>query len=261
MNILQSIMVERRRDVEAARHEVPIETLRDLAAGRTHHSLTQRLRCASGTCVIAEIKKASPSAGLLRDDYRPEEIACAYEKAGATGISVLTEPRHFLGSEQHLRDVRKAVDLPLLRKDFLCDVYQVYESVAWGADVVLLIVAALDRSLLRTLYEEAIKCGLDVLAEAHTRREIEVVLDLERAIIGINSRDLKTLSTNLSVARELARSIPPDRLSIAESGIRKRADIEELEALGYNGFLVGEALMREKDPGVKLRELLIAKAG
>ena len=255
MNILKSIMAERRADVEAARRRVSLGALRKLAQNRTHHSLTERLAETSATRVIAEMKKASPSAGLLRKDYRPADIARTYEKAGATGISVLTEPHHFLGGEQHLREVRQAVDLPVLRKDFMCDVYQVYEAAAWGADVILLIAAALESDHLRLLYEEAMWCGLDVIVEAHTVQEVEAALALEKAIVGINNRNLKTLKTDLSNTRQLSGSIPRDRLSIAESGIRTRAHITELEKLGYNGFLIGEVMMRAKDPGTKLMEL------
>jgi len=249
-------MTERRKDARAARRKVSPEILRELAENRTHHSLVDRLVGSTGTCVIAEMKRASPSAGLLRKDYRAPEIARTYEKAGASGISVLTEPRHFLGSEQDLRDVRRAVRLPILRKDFLCDDYQVYEAAAWGADVILLIAGALESDSLHELYEEAVGFGLEVLVEAHTEKEVESALHLEKAIVGINSRDLKTLKTDLAVARRLATCIPQDRLAVAESGMHSRADIKELEALGYGGFLIGEALMADDDPGKKLSELL-----
>jgi len=258
MNILESIIAERRADVEQARQRIPIDELRKKARERKHHSLVQRLNEGGAPHIIAEIKKASPSAGVLRQDYRPAEIALGYVKAGASGISVLTEPRHFLGTEQHLREVRSAVSLPILRKDFLCDVYQVYETAAWGADVILLIVAALEKKLLRELYDEAVNCGLDVLVEAHTLSEVETALELDKAIIGVNSRNLKTLKTDLAVARELARAIPRNRLAIAESGIKTRKDIQELEALGYRGFLIGETLMKAADPASALRELITA---
>lgn len=255
MNVLESIMAERKADVEAARTAVPVALLRAQAAGRTHHSLVARLR-EDGTHIIAEMKKASPSAGLLRDVYRPRQIALQYAAGGACGISVLTEPRHFRGNADHLRDVRGAVDLPLLRKDFMCDPYQIAEAAACGADVVLLIVAALPAELLRSLHDEAVRFGLEVLAEAHTADEVDAALSLPGALVGVNSRNLKTLQTDLAVARELARRIPADRLSIAESGIRKRRDVEELQALGYKGFLVGEVLMQTPHPAEKLAELL-----
>lgn len=255
MDILQSIMAERRGDVASASQVTPVEVLAGEAARRTHHSLTAALT-SDGTSIIAEMKKASPSAGVLRDEYIPADIALMYRDNGACAVSVLTEPRHFGGDEQHLRAVRGAVDIPVLRKDFICDAYQICEAAAWGADVVLLIVAALEPERLRELHDEAKRLGLDVLAEAHTGEELDAALGLEGAIIGVNSRDLKTLKTDLAVARDLAGRIPSDRLSVAESGIRTRDDIEALEQLGYNGFLVGETLMRARDPGAALRGLL-----
>jgi indole-3-glycerol phosphate synthase len=256
MDILQTIMTERRAAVAACRADVPRSRLERLAADRVHHSLRERLVRHTGTQVIAELKKASPSAGLLRPDYDPGAIARRYADAGAAALSVLTEPRHFLGSPDHLRAVRAAVDLPILRKDFMCDDYQVMEAAAWGADVILLIVAALDDAELRGLYQAALAQGLEVLVESHTAVELERALALDAAIIGVNSRDLKTLTTNLDVARQLAESIPPARLAIAESGIQHRADIEDLEGRGYRGFLIGEALVRASDPGGRLAELL-----
>jgi len=256
VNILDRIIDERRADVVRARAATPIEALRERAPTREHHSLVQALGQPGATHIVAEMKKGSPSAGLLRESYHPAEIARSYARNGAVGVSVLTEARHFQGCEQHLRDARTAVSLPILRKDFFCDPYQVVESAAWGADVVLLIVAALDVSTIRRLYEEALGWGLEVLAEAHTEAQVETALELEEAIVGVNSRDLKTLRTDLSVARGLARQIPAARVSIAESGIKERCDIEDLESAGYNGFLIGESLMAAPDPASKLRELL-----
>jgi indole-3-glycerol phosphate synthase len=263
MDMLQEIMAERREDVARAKSAVPMSALQEAIRGRVHHSLVSALREGAGTRILAEMKRASPSAGLLRYQYQPAELADTYVQSGAAALSVLTEPRHFLGCEAHLREVRAAVKVPVLRKDFLCDAYQVFESAAWGADVVLLIVAALDGSQLRDLYQAAGACGLDVIAEAHTSREVDLAVQLENAIIGVNSRDLKTLKTDLSVARTLAARIPEGRLSIAESGIRTRQDIESLEALGYRGFLIGEALVVHNDPGKKLVSLLTpsVKAG
>lgn len=256
MNVLESIMSERRADAENARLRVPVEKLRELAAKRTHHSLVDALRQGKTTRVIAEIKKASPSAGLLQREYYPADIAAAYKAAGAAGISVLTEPRHFLGSDGDLKAVRRAVGIPVLRKDFVSDPYQVVEAAAFGADVVLLIVAALKENELRSLYEEAISLGLDVLVESHTAAELEQALALEKAIIGVNSRNLKTLKTDLAVARELAAMIPRDRVAVAESGIKTRTDIESLKSHGYRGFLIGETLMLAKDPAEALKELI-----
>jgi indole-3-glycerol phosphate synthase len=256
MNLLAAIMAERKADVQTAKNVVAEAALRELARGRVHHSLVARLRGTPGTRVIAEVKKASPSAGVLRADYRPAELARGYERAGAVGVSVLTAPRHFQGSAQHLREVRRAVELPLLRKDFMCDPYQIAEAAAWGADVVLLIVAALEPALLRALYEAALAFGLEVLAEAHTEDELRTALDLNEAIVGINSRDLKTLKTDLAVAARLVENVPDGRPAIAESGIASRVEIERLEAAGFDGFLIGEALLRHADPAAKLREFL-----
>ena len=255
MDVLRNIMNERAQDVARLRRTRTEDRLREESSGRKHRSLAERLRSRRGAAIVAEVKKASPSAGLLRPRYEPARIAVQYAEAGAVGVSVLTEPRHFLGSEGHLRQVRAAVDLPVLRKDFLCDPWQVLESAAWGADVVLLIVAALDRRTLRTLYGAAVRAGLEVLAEAHTGEDLDRALELDEAVIGVNSRDLKTLRTDLKVAEKLARRIPDDRLCIAESGIRTRADIVRFEAAGYDGFLIGETFLKAARPGEKLKEL------
>jgi indole-3-glycerol phosphate synthase len=207
------------------------------------------------------MKQASPSAGLLRPDYDPAARAAAYDRGGAAGLSVLTEPTHFRGSADDLRAARAASTLPILCKDFFCDPYQVLQAAAWGADVVLLIVAALDKRELRELYAAAREQNLEVLVESHSRAELGPALALEDAIVGVNSRNLKTLQTDLAVAAALAADIPPDRLSIAESGIRDREDIERLEALGYDGFLVGETLMRNADPERALAALRGAPRG
>jgi indole-3-glycerol phosphate synthase len=256
MDLLRQIIDERRRDAQRAERTISARSLRDLARGRNHHSLVSRLARRKGTCIVAEMKKASPSAGLLRKDYRPGETAREYRRAGAVGISVLTEPRHFLGSGEHLWEARRAVDLPILRKDFVGDVYHIYETAAWGADVVLLIVAALERGLLEELCGAAEECGLEVLAEAHSEADLETALGLRNAIVGINSRNLRTLKTDLGVARRLAGGIPDNRVCIAESGIRTRKHIEDLEGLGYDGFLIGEALMRSVEPALVLAQLM-----
>jgi indole-3-glycerol phosphate synthase len=225
-------------------------------------SLAAHLRRASDRPhVIAEVKRASPSAGVLRDPYDPAGIARAYAAAGAVGISVLTEPHRFRGAPAHLRAVHAAVDLPVLRKDFVVDPYQVAEAAAWGADVVLLIVAALDPSALRALHDAIRQYGMETLVEAHDEAELEEALTLEDALVGVNSRNLKTLRTDLAVAERLAARIPRDRLAIAESGIRTRADMDRLSAVGYRGFLIGESLLRAPDPGDALRRLLAQASG
>ncbi|MGQ9661912.1 MAG: indole-3-glycerol phosphate synthase TrpC [Kiritimatiellia bacterium] len=256
MNLLERIIRQRRADVLVARTRISRETLELQARERIHHSLRDRLRTTPSPRIIAEMKKGSPSAGTLRPEYQPALLARTFQASGAVGISVLTEPHWFGGREEHLREARATVELPILRKDFLCDPYQVAEAAAWGADVVLLIVAALDRSCLRDLYEAALAYGLEVLVEVHRAEELEVALALQQAMIGVNSRNLCTLETNLDVARTLARAIPADRIAVAESGIKTRADIESLAALGYSGFLIGETLLRASDPGAAMRQLL-----
>lgn len=256
MNILDRIMAERREAVSEARRRVPLAFLRERAAGRRPPGFRAALRTGPGTRIIAEMKKASPSAGVLRPDYDPVGLGRAYEAAGAAALSVLTEPLHFLGSGEHLQAVRAAVQLPILRKDFVCDAYQIWEAAAWGADAVLLIAAALDPRAMRDLYDEAMAAGIEVLAEAHNEDEVAAVLELPEAAVGVNSRDLKTLKTDLAVARRLAAIIPASRIRIAESGIRTRADILALEAVGYDAFLVGESLLRDADSAAPLRRLM-----
>jgi indole-3-glycerol phosphate synthase len=255
VDILEQIMSERRAAVDAARRAAPVEALRERAANRVHHSLAAAL-AREGTAIVAEVKKASPSAGLLRPDYDPGRMASIYAANGARAISVLTEPNHFLGSPAHLEAVRAAVALPVLRKDFMCDPYQVVEAAAWGADAVLLIVAALDDGLMTRLYATARALGLEVLAEAHNAGELARAVRLEDAVLGVNNRNLKTLKTDLAVARRLSARIPAGRLALAESGIGTRADIERLAAVGYHGFLIGESIVGNSDPGAKLRELV-----
>lgn len=256
-NILIKITNERMRDIAAAKRIVSVDELQDLAKKRVHHSFKAGLSHETGEIkIISEIKKASPSAGILRYDFKPSEIAISYEAAGAVAISVLTEPRHFLGNAEHLKAVRDAVDLPILRKDFICDEYQILEAAAWGADIILLIVAALDKKTIRRLYEFAVDLELEVLVESHSQAELDIALSLDTAIIGVNSRNLKTLETDLSIACGLADSIPANRISIAESGIKNRSDIDKLAALGYKGFLIGETLMKGNRPGEALKNLL-----
>ncbi len=257
---LQIVMKERANDARNASRVIHLAQLQRRAR---HYSLRANLLSQAGETarIIAEVKKASPTSGLLREDYQPAVIAAEYESCGAVGISVLTEPRHFLGSIDDLRAARAAVKLPILCKDFISDPYHVYEAAANGADAILLICAMLPLQRLRELHDIASSLGLETIAEAHSKTELEKALSLEDAIVGINSRNLNTLKTDLEIARKLAPHIPRDRIAIAESGIRTRGDIENLMAIGYKGFLVGEILMRAPDIRAAFRGLANAARG
>jgi indole-3-glycerol phosphate synthase len=214
------------------------------------------LRASAAPRIIAECKRRSPSKGILRKDYDPAAHAAAYARAGAAAISVLTEPTFFDGSLEHLEQVRAAVDVPLLRKDFIVTEYQLLEAVASGADAVLLIVGALTDRELHELGRTASSLGLAAVVEVHDRLELARALDnAEAEIVGVNSRNLRTLTVNPEVLEELGALIPAGVIAVAESGIRTPADIERLSAVGYAAFLVGERLIVEPDPGAALRAL------
>jgi len=210
---------------------------------------------AGRAAVIAELKKASPSKGLLRDPFLPADIARSYASHGATCLSVLTDRDFFQGSEDYLEEARAACELPVLRKDFIIDLYQVYEARAIGADCILLIVAALGDAMLKELADLALHLDLDVLVEVHDAEELERALALELPLLGINNRDLRTFTTRLETTLNLLQDIPSDRLVVSESGIHTPADVALLREHGVHAFLVGEAFMRAADPGTKLAEL------
>lgn len=220
-------------------------------------SLNRRLT-AGDAAVIAEIKKASPSKGIIRADFDPVAIAQGYEDGGAACLSVLTDIDYFQGSERFLIAARGACQLPVLRKDFIVDPWQVYESRVMGADAILLIVAALDDRRMEELNALAIRLGMDVLVEVHSREELERALRLDLALVGINNRDLHTFDTRLETTFELLDSVPDGVRVVTESGIATREDVARMREGGVNAFLVGERFMREADPGEALRQLFFA---
>jgi indole-3-glycerol phosphate synthase len=213
---------------------------------------------ADRAAVIAAIKKASPSKGVLRADFDPAAIAKSYELGGATCMSVLTDRSFFQGAPEHLVEARAACGLPVLRKDFVIDPYQIYEARALGADCILLIVAALDGPRMRGLESSAQEIGLDVLVEVHDATELDLALELRTPLIGINNRNLRTFETRLETTLELKTRIPSDRLVVTESGILQREDVARMRASGVSAFLVGEAFMRAREPGPALRALFEA---
>jgi len=260
-DILQQIFSHKRSEVTAARAAAPLAELQARLGDREDQprGFARALRDAalSGwTPVIAEVKKGSPSKGVIRPDFDPLDIAAIYQENGATCLSVLTDERFFLGHLRYLALIREQVTLPLLRKDFIFDEYQIYEAAAGGADAILLIAAMLEQAQLADLLGVAGELYLDVLLEVHDERELAMALATDCRLIGINNRSLHTFVTDLATTERLAPLIPAERLIVAESGINSRTDIVRLQQAGAGAFLVGESLMREEDIGAKLQELL-----
>ena len=255
-DILNKILNTKRAEVQAAMVEKPLAQLRketDKAspprnfAGAIHAKLV-----ANKPAVIAEIKKASPSKGVIREDFNPAEIAKSYERGGAACLSVLTDEQYFQGSAEYLKQARAAVKLPVLRKDFMIDPYQIYESRAMGADCILLIVAALELAKMRELENIANDLGMAVLVEVHDGDELELALQLETPLIGINNRNLRTFDVTLDTTLSLLAHVPDDRCVVTESGIFTSDDVALMRSHHVNTFLVGEAFMRQPDPGAEL---------
>ena len=259
--ILDDILAHKRLEVAAQKQRVDMDTLvaNISASNDTPRGFMKALQARvaiGGTAVIAEVKKASPSMGVIRASFDPVAIAESYAAAGATCLSVLTDEKYFQGSGHYLRLVRAAVGLPLLRKDFIVDEYQIVEARALGADAILLIVAALSDAELATFTRLAHDLGLDVLVEVHDEAECERALKLPLRVIGVNNRNLHDFSVSLDTSRRIQTMLPADYLLVSESGIHTRADIEALQADGIHAFLVGGALMQADDPGVALSALL-----
>ena len=255
-DLLATIVAATRRIVHTRAQSIPFGTLeRGIARQPDGRAFATAVRESAAPRVIAECKRRSPSRGILRANYDPAAHAVAYEAAGAAAISVLTEPTFFDGSPDHLARVRQAVRVPLLRKDFIVSEYQLVEAAALGADAVLLIVGALDDEELRSLSVRAQRLGLAVLVEVHGTEELVRAVDAGARIVGVNSRNLRTLEVDPAVLDAVAAALPRDVTGVAESGLRTPADLKRLSAAGYHAFLVGERLIAEPDPGSALREL------
>lgn len=256
MNILDRIVEDTRKDLARRKAAVPLSDLETANHfDRTPLDFSRGLSN-PGISIISEIKKASPSKGVIRRDYQPREIARQYEEAGAAAISVLTEPQHFRGSLEHLSEVRSATSLPLLRKDFMIDVYQLYEARAYGADAVLLIAAVLEREQLRELLQTCSELGLTPLVEVYEEKELERIdFDLI-SVLGVNNRDLRTFEVDLDHSLRVFSAIPEDVLRVSESGISSARELIFLEENGIDAALIGEAFMRAENPGDGLARMM-----
>jgi len=258
-DVLQRILARKCEEVAERRARVPLADLRarslDAMTTRGFESTLRSKVLAGNAAVIAEVKKASPSKGVIRADFDPVQIAQSYAAGGASCLSVLTDVDFFQGDDRYLQAARGACALPALRKDFVIDAYQIYEARDLGADCILLIAAALDDSRLADFVSLATEIGIDVLLEVHDGEELQRALATPASLIGVNNRNLRNFETRLETTLELKPSIPPDRLLVTESGISTRDDVQLMRSHGVNCFLVGEAFMRAHDPGVELRQL------
>ncbi|MGS2717168.1 indole-3-glycerol phosphate synthase TrpC [Eionea flava] len=257
--VLKKIITRKFQEIDERSQHTPIGQLREqveqASVARGFVAAMEAKLAANQSAVIAEIKKASPSKGVIRDPFYPADIARSYADAGAACLSVLTDVDFFQGADAYLKDVRNAVDLPVIRKDFIVDEYQVYEAKAMGADCILLIVAALDVVKLTTLNDLAQTLGMDVLVEVHDSQELETALTIPNRLIGINNRNLHTFETSLNTTYDLLEKIGDDRIVVTESGIHTLEHVQAMREHRVNSFLVGEAFMRADDPGQRLAEM------
>ncbi|MGF6648778.1 MULTISPECIES: indole-3-glycerol phosphate synthase TrpC [Paraburkholderia] len=257
-DILERIIDVKRQEVRAGQLSAPLEELRLEASARDKRDFVGALRAKHAlgqAAVIAEVKKASPSKGVLREHFVPAEIARSYAKHGAACLSVLTDVQFFQGSAAYLEQARAACDLPVLRKDFIIDPYQIVEARAMGADAILLIAAALETSQMQDLEAFAHSLGLAVLVEVHDRNELMEALTLKTPLIGVNNRNLRTFETSIETTIGMLDLIPEDRIVVTESGILARADVDRLREMDVHTFLVGEAFMRAEEPGAELARM------
>jgi indole-3-glycerol phosphate synthase len=255
--ILDEIIAYKKQELAATKRAVPFSDIKAKAADAgPPRGFEKALSAGTDIRLIAEVKKASPSKGVIREDFNPVEIARTYARSGASCLSVLTETKYFQGSLAYLGDIRKAVELPLLRKDFIVDGYQIVEARAAGADAILLIAACLERQQIEDFIGIAKENGLDVLVESHTYKELDRALLAGATLLGVNNRDLQSFSVSLQTTLDLLKDIPDDRTVVSESGIKTRDDVMKLQQARVDAILVGESLMREKDIGKKVKELL-----
>ena len=255
--ILDDIIAYKKEELAETKRRVPFAEIKSkVADGEPTRGFGKALSSPDGIGLIAEVKKASPSKGVIRQDFDPVAIAGQYEESGASCLSVLTEKKFFQGDLEYLGRIRKSVKLPLLRKDFIIDEYQIFEARAAGADAILLIAACLEKQQVKDYLGIAGQLGLDVLVESHTWKELDKSLHAGSSLVGINNRDLATFSVSLQTTLDLLKDIPDDRTVVSESGIRTRDDVAMLQQAGVDAILVGESLMREKDIGKKVKELL-----
>jgi indole-3-glycerol phosphate synthase len=254
--ILDKIIRDKRKDVERRRKKISLAVLKEKASRRKKPLNFSSSITGGKIRLIAEVKKASPSKGVLCADFKPVEIARLYAESGAAAISVLTEEKYFMGDIRYLEKIKKEVSVPLLRKDFIFDEYQIYESVVFGADALLLITAVLSQSQLEGLIALSHILGMQCLVEVHNEKELERALLCDADIIGINNRDLNTFHVNTDTTRRLCSSIPSEKIVVSESGIKNRSDVAKLKKWGVNAMLVGESLITAKNIPDRIKELL-----
>jgi len=255
--ILDEIIENKAIEVKESKTSLPLELmLEQIGDALPSRNFFNAIKPDGDLKIISEVKHASPSKGVFREDFDPVQIAKSYSRCGASAISVLTDEKYFRGSLLYLKDIRAQVDTPLLRKDFIIEPYQVYEARLFGADAILLIVAALDQSILKELLDLTHSLDMNAIVEVHDEVELERSLDGGARIIGINNRDLRTFDVDLNVSINLSKKVPGDKIVIAESGISSIEDIDRLRGEGVHVFLIGEAFMKAPDPGQKLKDLI-----
>ncbi|MDP3787030.1 MAG: indole-3-glycerol phosphate synthase TrpC [Candidatus Omnitrophota bacterium] len=252
---LEDIVEHKRHKLERAQEEISLQEIEKMAAPVKNRGFKNAISKGKVN-LIAELKKASPSHGVIRHDYNPEEIARIYKNSKASALSVLTEDKYFQGNIDHLKAVRQAVDLPVLRKDFIISEYQIYESAIAGADAILLIATLLDKGMLKGLYNEAKALGIEVLVEVHDERELDKALSTGAEMIGINNRNLRTLEVDLNTTVELLPKIPPEKIVVSESGIRDYEDVKKLSDAGVKALLIGAVFMEADDIGAEVKRVM-----